>query len=369
MRDAADYDQLASLADLEVLPKAELHLHLRGAIPVPFLREQFRKYPPKRALALAPRPQYRFMRQHPGVNRILDSEDPVSDTEGLFTQATFEQFLGAYLFTSYFVRELEDFKRLVEGVRQELRKQNIAYAELTVSVPEYIQQGIELEDLMGVLAEDPPELPKVRWIVDAVRNYGPDAALALLERLRACRPPTVIGLTLGGAEHRQPPARFREVYALARACGLHTTVHAGEALGPESVWDAVRILGVERIGHGVRATEDPALVAHLAEEEIPLEVCPTSNVRTGVYPSLEAHPVRRLFDAGVLVSVNTDDPTFFGVSLAQELANLRRLDFSWAEIGDLAAAAFRMAFDPVAANLAAQEARSGISSFPQRSDG
>lgn len=369
MRDSTDYEQPSSLAELEVLPKAELHLHLRGAIPIPFLREQFRKYPPKRALSLAPTPQVRFMRQHPGVDDILDSEDPVAEAEGLFTQATFEQFLGAYLFTSYFVRELEDFKRLVAGVRQDLRDQHIAYAEITVSVPEYLQQGIGLEELTGVLAADPPGLPKVRWIVDAVRNYGPDAALVLLEQLQGSLPPTVIGLTLGGAEHRQPPALFEEVYALARACGLHTTVHAGEALGPESVWDAVRILGVERIGHGVRASEDPALVAHLAEQGIPLEVCPTSNVRTGVYPSLEAHPVRRLFDAGVPVSVNTDDPTFFGVSLAQELANLRRLNFSWAEIGDLAAAAFQMAFDPAAANLAAQEARSGICSCPRRSDG
>lgn len=368
MRDSTDYDQPSSLADLEVLPKAELHLHLRGAIPIPFLKEQFRKYPPKRALSLAPPPQVRFMRQHPGVGRILDSEDPVSEVEGLVTRSTFEQFLGAYLFTSFFVRELDDFKGLVAGVRQELHKQNIAYAEITVSVPEYLEQGIAFEDLMGVLAEDPGGLPKVRWIVDAVRNFGPDAALALLERLQASRPPAVIGLTLGGAEHKQPPALFGEVYARARACGLHTTVHAGEALGPESVWDAVRILGVERIGHGVRAIEDPALVAHLAVERIPLEVCPTSNVRTGVYPSLEAHPMRRLFDAGVPVSVNTDDPTFFGVSLAQELANLRRIDFSWTEIGEVAAAAFQMAFDADAANQAAQEARSGISKRPQRSD-
>ena len=368
MRDSTDYDQASSLADLEALPKAELHLHLRGAIPIPFLKEQFRKYPPQRALALAPPPQSRFMRQHPGVGRILDSEDPVSEAEGLFTQAPFEQFLGAYLFTSYFVREIEDFERLVAGVRQELRKQNIVFAEITVSVPEYIQQGIDFEALMGVLAEDPPGLPKVRWIVDAVRNYGPEAALALLERLRASRPPTVIGLTLGGAEHKQPPARFVEVYARARACGLRTTVHAGEALGPESVWDAVRVLGVERIGHGVRAIEDPALVAHLAEENIPLEVCPTSNIRTGIYPSLEAHPVRRLVDAGVPVSVSTDDPTFFAVSLAEELANLSRLEFSWTEIGEVARAPFQMAFDPEAANQAAQEARAGISSCPQRSD-
>lgn len=368
MRDSTGCDRPSSLADLEVLPKAELHLHLRGAIPIPFLMEQFRKYPPKQALSSAPPSQVRFMLRHPGVNRIVESEAPAGEVECLFTKASFEQFLGAYLFTSCFVRELEDFERLVEGVRQELQKQNIAYAEITVSVPEYIQQGIDFEDLIGVLAQDPPGLPKVRWIVDAVRNYGPDAALAMLERLQTFLPPTVIGLTLGGAEHKQPPARFGEVYALARSCGLHTTVHAGEALGPESVWDAVRILGVERIGHGVRAIEDPALVAYLAERTIPLEVCPTSNVCTGVYPSLEAHPVRQLCDAGVQVSINTDDPTFFGVSLAQELANLRRLDFSWTEIECLAANAFQMAFDPVAANLAAQEARSGISSCPHRSD-
>ena len=353
MPDQPESPHPVSRADLEALPKAELHLHLRGAIPVSYLEDQFRKYRPARALESAPESQLRLMLNHPAVGRILEAEEPVSEVAGLFEYATFEQFLGAYLFTGYFVRELDDFDRLVTLVREGLRNQNIVYAEITVSLPEYIQQGIPLEDLVGVLAENPAEPPRVRWIVDPVRSFGHGAALRLVERLARIRPPSVIGITLGGAEHKYPPAPFRRVYQTARESGMRTTVHAGEALGPESVWDAVRVLEVERVGHGVRAVEDPSLLRYLADHQIPLEVCPTSNVRTGIYPSLAAHPVRKLFDAGVPLSISTDDPAFFGVSLAQELENLRLLGFSWPEISSLADNAFRMAFDPSAAGSVA----------------
>ena len=146
-----------------------------------------------------------------------------------------------------------------------------------------------------------------------------------------------------------PPAPFRRAFEIAREAGLRTTVHAGEALGPESVWDALRILEVERVGHGVRAAEDPALVRTLAERGIPLEVCPTSNIRTGVYWTLAEHPVLNLFESGVPITINTDDPTFFGVTLAGELAGLRQIGFSWPQIGELADNAFRFAFDAKAA--------------------
>jgi adenosine deaminase len=128
----------------------------------------------------------------------------------------------------------------------------------------------------------------------------------------------VIGVGIGGSEQLYPPAPFREVFARARAMGFHTTAHAGEAAGPESIWGALRELQVERIGHGTRAAEDPALLDYLVEHRIPLEMCPISNVRTGVVPSPAAHPIRRFFEMGTLVTVNTDDPKMFGNSLAEE---------------------------------------------------
>lgn len=340
---------LRSQAELAALPKAELHLHLRGSMPPEYLRERLRKRSPAGALRSAPGEQREWMLRHPGIGRILESRDPARELSGLFKYSNFEQFLAAYLFTAYFVRDVEDFRDLVSGVRRSLRLQSIVYAEVTVSLPEYIQQGLSLEDLLAVLGEEEADEPCIRWIVDPVRNLGPTAAEQLLERLLPMRPPTLVGLTLGGAEHTHPPAPFRRVYQIARASGLRTTVHAGEALGPESVWDALRILKVDRLGHGVRAAEDPSLVRCLAERGVPLEVCPTSNVRTGVYPSLQEHPIRALFEAGVPLTVNTDDPTFFGISLSEELANLRQLGFSWSEIDGLVSNAFRFAFDPQAA--------------------
>ena len=335
-----------SRRDLEALQKAELHVHLRGAISLRYLRQQIRKYPPAKALASAPSRHWDLLLAHPGIRMIMGAEDPLCEVDRLFQFKTFDQFLAAYLFTGYFVRDIEDFRALVETVRTDLRQQNIAYAEITVSLPEYLQQGIALEDLLAVLGEDGPSELAVRWIIDPVRSLGPEAAEELVKRLLPSRPSSVIGLTLGGAEHLYPPAPFKQLYEIAREGGLRRTVHAGEALGPESVWDALKVLQVERVGHGVRAIEDPALVSYLAERGIPLEVCPTSNIRTGVYGSLREHPVRRLFEAGVPITISTDDPTFFGVSLAGELAHLREMGFSWPEIGGLAANAFRFAFDP-----------------------
>ena len=293
-------------AELEARPKAELHLHLRGAIPRQFLSDRVRKYPPARALESAPPNQLARLRRQPAIARILAASDPAEELDGLFRFDSLDQFLAAYFFTVFFVREIDDFRSLVSGVREHLRAQNITYAEVTVSIPEYLQQGLPLEGILEVLGDDPPARP------EAALDRGSGAELRtwtrrreLLERLLPVMPPTVVGLTLGGAEHLYPPRQFERAYALARDAGLGTTVHAGEALGPESVWQALDALRVERIGHGVRAIEDPRLVSHLAERKIPLEICPTSNVRTGVYRSMEAHPVRELYEAGVPMSIST----------------------------------------------------------------
>ncbi len=331
---------------MATLRKAELHLHLRGAMPRPYLRDRLRKCPPAIALQSAPEPLLAWMRRHPGVRRVWDAEDPAGEVDALFRYSSFDDFLAAYAFTAYFVRDAEDFRNLILAVRRDLRAEGVAYAELTVSLPEYVRVGVPLQDLLAVLGEELAGPPTVRWIVDLVRNFGPENAERTMKELLHSRPPSVVGLTLGGSEHLYPPAPFRRVYELAREGGLRTTVHAGEMAGPSSVWEALRVLDVERIGHGVRAIEDPDLVRYLADRKIPLEVCPTSNIRTGVYASIKDHPVRSLFESGVPLSISTDDPAFFGVTLNEELAGLRRLGFAWEEIEDLATGAFRFAFDP-----------------------
>jgi adenosine deaminase len=185
----------------------------------------------------------------------------------------------------------------------------------------------------------------VQWIADLVRDFGADTCLELLNDLIAqdCR--SLVGITLGGAEHRFPPEQFERVYATARDAGLRLTIHAGEALGPESVWNALE-LGVERIGHGVRSIEEPALVRHLAERRIPLEVCPTSNLRTGIYPSYSAHPLEALYVAGVPVTINSDDPTFFGTTLIDEYLHMHEAGIAQDDLYEMLKNGFRYAFLP-----------------------
>ena len=160
--------------------------------------------------------------------------------------------------------------------------------------------------------------------MDVVRDTGPAKAMRTLEAVtEVAGEAGVIGIGIGGSEQSFPPEPFAPVYARARALGLHTTAHAGEAAGAESVWGAIRALGVERIDHGTRAVDDPSLVAWLAENRMPLTSCPGSNVATGSVASLADHPIRRFLDAGLLISVNTDDPAMFGLSLAGEYAALQ----------------------------------------------
>ena len=299
-------------------PKAELHVHLRGTMPDHFFAELLRKYTPSQALADAPQRHIELFRRCPNLRSFFSDDGSAAErASSLFRFRNFEQFLASYLFSGYFVRDISDFRNLIEAVRRELIAQKIVYAEVTVSLGEYVKQGLAIGALIETMDEASriPSGIRLRWIVDLVRDFGPETTMGLLRQILEQRPESIAAITLGGAEHRFPPEQFAEHYRVARDAGLRLTVHAGEAAGPESVWGAIRSLGVERIGHGVRAIEDPRLVEYLAEKQIPLEVCPTSNIRTGVYRSYEEHPVRRLYEAGVPISISTDDPSFFGTSL------------------------------------------------------
>lgn len=187
----------------------------------------------------------------------------------------------------------------------------------------------------------------VRWNLDAIRHFGADHAMQVAELAVERASDGVVSIGIGGDEERGPAEWFAEVYRYASKHGLRLTAHAGETAGPESVWAALRI-GAERIGHGIRAVDNPALMRHLSDHHIPLEVCISSNVATGAVPSLREHPVRRLFDAGVPIILNTDDPGMFATTLDREYEiAAREFSFSGAELAQIIENGFRYAFVPV----------------------
>lgn len=332
------------------MPKGELHVHLRGAMPPAIFADLLNRYPADTLAGRATERHLARWQQYDNIRPFLTPRQwSVAEVAALFRFESFEQFLVTFGFTGFFVRTADDLRRLIAGVLDSLIAHGVVYAEIIISVAEYERQGIALPDLVACLDEAArrPDI-RVQWIVDLVRDFGPAAGLALLDRLAPLGSRSIVGITLGGSEHRFPPAQFAAVYARARGYGLRLTVHAGEALGPSSVWDALALLGVERIGHGVRAIEDPALVAHLAARGVPLEVCPTSNLRTGIYPSYAAHPVRALHAAGVPITLNSDDPTFFGATLADECAAIEATGAPPADIVAMIRNSFRYAFLPPA---------------------
>lgn len=341
-------EKSAFLAFLAGAPKSELHVHLRGALPPALLAELLRKYPPEVALADAPAAHIEFMGRFANLAPFLaPGRDLDQRVEEIYRFESFHQFLAAFLYTGYFFREVEDVERLISVVTQALAGQNVVYAEITVAFPSYLDQGIPLNPLIEALDRAAAKAPlKLQWIVDLIRNRGPAECEELLEKICASRPPSIVGITLGGTEDGFPPGPFAGVYRTARERGLRTSVHAGEALGPDSVWDAIRLLEADRIGHGVRSVEDPRLVEYLAERKIPLEVCPTSNLRTGIYADYNSHPVARLFRAGVAATINTDDPAFFRTDVTAEYGALYEagvLDF---ELVEMMRNGFRYAFVP-----------------------
>jgi adenosine deaminase len=320
-------------AALRAAPKVELHLHLDGAMSLPWLLERItrRRAPPLATLAeLKARLRYR----------------------------TFAEFIEAWVWKCGFLDRYADFESLAESVLRGLAEDGVVHVEPSFSPGDYGRNGLEVGGLVEAVlrgAERARAATGISWglIVDLVRDHGPETAARRLDAITPYRPDGVVAVGLGGSEAAHPPRLFTEVYAEAARRGLHRTVHAGEAAGPESVREALATLAPERIGHGIRSIEDPDLVAELATSALPLEVCPTSNVRTGVVAGYAVHPLRRLFEAGVRVTVNSDDPTFFGTTLVDELEIcLTRLSFAPAEVAIMTEQAAAAAFLPDAARAA-----------------
>jgi adenosine deaminase/aminodeoxyfutalosine deaminase len=310
------------------LPKAELHLHLEGAVD------------PATLWTLAERHQTPLFQA--GRTAL----------EALYRTSDFTGFLQAFKIVCEHVRGREDYELVTYNVLRRLAEQNVRYTEIMVSAGVILWKRQSLRACMEGVAAGYQRARedfgiRAQWIFDAVRQFGSDAALAVAEEAAALQDLGVVGFSIGGDERQVPAESFRDAFALARDSGLRLAGHAGEAAGPESVWDALRIWGVERVGHGLTAAGDPRLVRHLAAEQIPLDVSVTSNVRTGCLREAGLHPVRRYFDEGLLVTLNSDDPALFGTDLNQEyLLAHRMLGFSFEELTRLAENSFRAAFLP-----------------------
>jgi aminodeoxyfutalosine deaminase len=297
------------------LPKAELHLHLEGSVEPETLHE-------------------------------LDPATPVEEFRALYQYADFDAFLRAFGVVGKRLRGPEDYALITRRLLENLARQNVRYAEIIVAAGVVLWKEQDFAPIFDAICAAAAQSPvQVRWILDAVRQFGPDHVMQVAEMAAERMDRGVIAFGIGGSEERGPANWFGDAFRFARGAGLRLTAHAGESMGPESIWDALE-LGAERIGHGIAAAQDPALMRHLRERDIPLEVCISSNLVTGVVARIEDHPVRLLYDAGVPLVLNSDDPAMFRCSLTGEYAlAASQFGFTREELEALAANSFRYAFD------------------------
>lgn len=312
---------------LLALPKANLHIHLEGSID------------PATAVELAAR------------RGVAIAEQEVT---ARYAPGDFAQFIAAFKWVTSFLREPADYALAMERLGQSLTRQNVLYAEITLSAGVMLLRkqdpAANLEAIRGA-AQNIPTL-RCAWIFDCVRQFGPAAAMEVARRAAALHGEGVVAFGMGGDELSLPASDFRGAYDFAASAGLHRVVHAGETGDPESIGDAIDSLGAERIGHGIAAFRSERLMDSLAESGVPLEICPTSNLRTGALakqlgrPSANEtdHPLVALVRRGVRVTLGDDDPAMFDTSLTAEYELARRISLSAAELARVAKNGFECAF-------------------------
>jgi adenosine deaminase len=284
----------------------------------------------------------------------------LAELESRLAFRTFDEFIERWVWKCGFLDRYEDFESLAASVLEALAAEGVVHVEPSFSPGDYERNGLEVPGLVEAVLRGAERAVRATGIgfalvIDLIRNHGPAVAAHRLDVITPYRGQGVVAVGLGGSEAAYPPELFVDVFREAERRGFRRTVHAGEADGPGSIRGALDLLGAERIGHGVRATEDADLVARLVRDGVPLEVCPTSNVRTGVVASYADHPLARLVDAGACVTINSDDPTFFGATLVEEYGRcLDTFGLSRATVAGLAVNAAEAAFlpEPARASLA-----------------
>ncbi len=283
------------------LPKAELHVHQVGSAPPRVVAELAAAYPAA------------------GV-----PSDP-AELSDFFTFTGFPHFIEVYLSVVDLVRTPEDVRLLTYEVARDLAAEQVRYAELICTPYTSVLAGVAAEGFCEAIedarfAAERDFGIQLRWSFDIPGEFGLPAAEETLRIATVLRPDGLVSFGLGGPEAGVGREQFAPSFDAARAAGLHSVPHAGETTGPATIWAALRYLGAERIGHGIGAADDPELLGYLAAHDIPLEVCPTSNVATRAVASLDAHPLRVLSEAGVPITINSDDPSMFGTTLNNEYA-------------------------------------------------
>jgi adenosine deaminase/aminodeoxyfutalosine deaminase len=314
------------------LPKVELHLHLEGTIRPETLLELSRRH----------------------------DDEPITleQIRALYTYQDFLGFLQSFKAVTSRLRGPDDYELIAYNMVRDLAAQGVVHAEVYISFGIiYYWKQTEVEPFVeaierGRIRAEAEFGTTVYWLIDAVRNFGPEEAQKVFRKAAELRPkyPSIVGIGIGGDEARGPAHLFKESYAEAKAAGLRLTAHAGESggaeTGPASIWAALNI-GAERIGHALAAQHDDDLMRVLAERQIPLELNLTSNIRTGCCPSFDEHPLRRYFDEGLMITLNSDDPPMFGSNLLEEYILAQKLfDFSLDQMRELAANAVEASFLP-----------------------
>ena len=315
----------ASTSLILSLPKAELHLHLEGSIEPSTLLE---------------------LRQRHGRDGASFTE-----VEQLYNYKDLAGFLAAFKEATGHLRTPEDYELITYRLMQRLASQNVLHAEVIVSVGVCLWRKQDFAAIFEGLERGRERGAKdfgisLLWIFDAVRQFGAEKAQSVLDLAIQFRDRNVVAFGIGGDERAGPPEWFEGVYARGAQNGLHLTAHAGESAGPESIWGALN-LKAERIGHGLTAAQDPELIEELAERQVPIEICVTSNLRTGCCAELAQHPVRRYFDQGLMLTLNSDDPAMFRTSLVEEFALVQEaFVFSDEHLRELARNSFEASFLP-----------------------
>jgi adenosine deaminase/aminodeoxyfutalosine deaminase len=309
---------------IRALPKAELHLHLEGSVTPETLVESRRRH---------------------------GKESSLGEAESLYQYKDFLGFLMAFKTLTEDLRTADDYELITYRLMEQLKAENVLHAEVYVSVGVCLWRKLDFDAIFEGLERGRERGERefgvsLLWIFDAVRQFGPGAAHEVFELAAKYRDRNVIGIGIGGDEQKAPPEMFREQYVYAAAQGLRLTAHAGENASPESVWGALN-LGAERVGHGLTAYQDQELVEELAIRQIPIEICLTSNVRTGCCGKMSEHPVRRYFDQGLMLTLNTDDPAMFQTSLTREY-ELAQTEFGFTDehLRELARNSFEASFLP-----------------------
>lgn len=304
------------------LPKAELHLHLEGSVTPETLVD---------------------------LRRTHQKPSSLPEAESLYQYKDFIGFLMAFKTITEDLRTPEDYEFITYRLMEQLKAENVLHAEVYVSVGVCLWRNLDFDAIFEGLERGRRRGEEdfgisLLWIFDAVRQFGPGAAQDVFELAAKYRERNVIGIGIGGDELKAPPELFREQYKYAAGEGLRLTAHAGESAGPESIWGAMN-LGAERIGHGLTADQDPELIEELAQRQVPIEICLTSNLRTACCANISEHPIRRYFDHGLMLTLNTDDPTMFGTNMTREY-ELAQTEFGFSDdhLRELARNSFEASF-------------------------